>query len=153
MDSFLQESDRFYTAKELADLLKMNHQVILRKLKSGDLEGYKIGKEWRVEDWQLRKWLSSKKNRPVEEDRPKSGAVLGGEPEPWLRLPAEPRLRRAVLERVIEAFPPHRTCSEHEVDEILESFHTKIEPLKRALLRDKLLVRRGERFSVGLIRR
>ena len=33
---------KFYTTNEIADLLKMNIQVIARKLKHGELPGYKI---------------------------------------------------------------------------------------------------------------
>ena len=38
------EELKFYTSAEVADILKMNPQVIARKLQGGEMEGYKIGR-------------------------------------------------------------------------------------------------------------
>ncbi|MGZ3701169.1 MAG: helix-turn-helix domain-containing protein [Bdellovibrionota bacterium] len=54
---------RFFTSAEVAGLLKMNSQVITRKLQSGDIEGYKIGKDWRVSEEQLMAFLEKNSNR------------------------------------------------------------------------------------------
>jgi excisionase family DNA binding protein len=48
---------RFFTSGEVAGMLKMNSQVIARKLQAGELEGYKLGKDWRVSESQLLDFL------------------------------------------------------------------------------------------------
>jgi excisionase family DNA binding protein len=56
---------KFYTTNEIAELLKMNVQVIARKLQCGEITGYKIGKDWRVKDSDLMEWLEKHSNRNV----------------------------------------------------------------------------------------
>ena len=51
------KSNTFYTAKELAELLKMNVMTIYRNIKSGKLKAYKIGKEFRIERADFEKFL------------------------------------------------------------------------------------------------
>jgi excisionase family DNA binding protein len=57
------EDPQFYTSAEVADLLRMNHQVVQRKLQAGEIPAYRIGREWRVERAQLMEWLESHSNR------------------------------------------------------------------------------------------
>ena len=52
-----------YTAGEVAELLRLNHQVVQRKLQAGDIPGYRIGREWRVEQSQLMDWLEKHSNQ------------------------------------------------------------------------------------------
>lgn len=54
---------KFYTTAEVAEMLKMNVQVIARKLQRGELHGYKIGKDWRVAEKDLWAWLDKHSNR------------------------------------------------------------------------------------------
>ena len=53
----------FLTSAEVADKLKLNQQVVVRKLQAGEIPGYKIGKDWRVAENQLLEWLESHSNR------------------------------------------------------------------------------------------
>jgi excisionase family DNA binding protein len=39
----------FYTAEELADILKVNIMTIYRYIKAGKLQAYKFGKEFRID--------------------------------------------------------------------------------------------------------
>jgi len=44
------ESEKeFYTARELADKLRLNIMTIYRYIDAGKLKAYKIGKEFRIE--------------------------------------------------------------------------------------------------------
>lgn len=43
----MQEKE-FYTAQELADILRVNIMTIYRYIKAGKLEAYKTGKEFRI---------------------------------------------------------------------------------------------------------
>ncbi len=55
------EKESFYTAKELADILKMDIVTIYRKIRAGKLKAYKIGKEFRIEKEEFDKFLEKNK--------------------------------------------------------------------------------------------
>ena len=57
---------RFFTSTEVAEILKMNPQVITRKLQAGEIEGYKLGKDWRVSEAQLIEFLERHRNCRAE---------------------------------------------------------------------------------------
>lgn len=60
---------RFYTSAEIAQILKMNPQVITRKLLAGEIPGYKIGKDWRVSEAQLLEFLERHSNKTQPTDQ------------------------------------------------------------------------------------
>ncbi|KKQ41955.1 MAG: binding domain, excisionase family protein [Parcubacteria group bacterium GW2011_GWE2_37_8] len=47
----------FYTAKELADKLRVNVMTIYRYIKAGKVRAYKIGKEFRIERSEFERFL------------------------------------------------------------------------------------------------
>lgn len=51
------ESKHFYTAREIADILKVNIMTIYRYIKAGKIKAYKIGKEFRIEKREFDKFL------------------------------------------------------------------------------------------------
>jgi len=51
------DKQEFYTADELADILKVNIMTIYRYIKAGKLEAYKFGKEFRVEKSEFNNFL------------------------------------------------------------------------------------------------
>ena len=59
--------DTFYTAQELAGLLKVNVMTIYRYIKAGKLEAYKIGKEFRIEKKDFKSFLNKSKTTPYAE--------------------------------------------------------------------------------------
>ncbi len=48
----------FYTAKELAEKLRVNVMTIYRYIKSGKLRAYKFGKEFRIDKKEFHQFLS-----------------------------------------------------------------------------------------------
>ena len=48
----------FYTAKELADKLRVNIMTIYRYIKAGKLKTYKMSKEFRIEKREFEKFLN-----------------------------------------------------------------------------------------------
>ena len=56
-----QIKEQFYTAKELADKLRVNIMTIYRYIKAGKLKAYKIGKEFRIEKREFQKFLDKVK--------------------------------------------------------------------------------------------
>jgi len=53
----------FYTAKELADRLRVNIMTIYRYIKAGKLKAYKIGKEFRIKKREFQRFLNKVKTK------------------------------------------------------------------------------------------
>ena len=51
------KDDKFYTAAELAEELKLNIMTIYRYIKAGKLKAYKIGKEYRIGKEEFKSFL------------------------------------------------------------------------------------------------
>lgn len=133
---------RLYTAAEVAELLRLNHQVVQRKLQAGEIPGYRIGREWRVEHDQLVAWLEQHSNQRAgrDADARTLGNYLGADGR--LRsIPAQRRKRDAVLRHVVKAVEPSRTYSERQLNTVLRVFHDDVATLRRELVGNRLLVR------------
>ncbi len=113
----------FFTTSELAEKLKMNVQVITRKVQSGEISAYKIGKDWRIPEQSVFDWLEQRSNkngtpkpsarRNVRFVKPTVGSVAPTTPN---RLRTK---RRDVLEYVLAKFETNRTYAEDEVDRLI----------------------------------
>ena len=125
-----------YTAAEVAEVLRMNPQVIQRKLQAGEIPGYRIGREWRVEKGQLRTWLETHSNRRVD-----PASAWFDQDGRLVSLPAKRSQRRPVLQRLVSAFEPGRTYREAEVNTVLRRFHEDVASLRRELVAEQLFVR------------
>ena len=53
----------FYTAKELADKLRVNIMTIYRYIKAGKIKAYKIGKEFRIDKNEFGNFLNKVKTK------------------------------------------------------------------------------------------
>ncbi len=53
----------FYTAQELANILKVNIMTIYRYIKAGKIKAYKIGKEFRIEKKEFDNFLDKVKTK------------------------------------------------------------------------------------------
>ncbi|HVE74869.1 MAG TPA: DUF2087 domain-containing protein [Mycobacteriales bacterium] len=127
----------FFTAAEVAAMLRLHLQVVQRKLQAGEIPGYRIGREWRVERAQLLEWLerySNQRERSLT-DRwfDKAGRLKA--------VPAQRAKRRAVLERIVERFEAGRTYTESEVNALLRELHDDVAYLRRELVAEQLLSR------------
>ena len=58
-----QIKEQFYTARELADKLRVNIMTIYRYIKAGKLKAYKIGKEFRIDKKEFNKFLNKVKTK------------------------------------------------------------------------------------------
>lgn len=56
-------SKEFYTAKELAEKLRVNIMTIYRYIKSGKLKAHKIGKEFRIDISEFNNFLTKTKTK------------------------------------------------------------------------------------------
>ena len=57
----MKNNQEFYTAKELADKLRVNIMTIYRYIKARKLRAYKIGKEFRINRNEFNKFLNEVK--------------------------------------------------------------------------------------------
>jgi len=147
MEDFTITQTTFLTTAEVAEKLKLNQQVVVRKLQSGEIPGYKIGKDWRVSDHQLAAWLESRSNQnrlgeraKVERSFFKDGRLV--------EIPAQRKKRTYILERLLQEFEMNRVYTEAEINDILRRFHDDVCTLRREFIMEKIMVR-----AKGLYRR
>jgi len=57
------DKKEFYTAKELAEKLRVNIMTIYRYIKASKLKAYKIGKEFRIEKDEFQRFLDKVKTK------------------------------------------------------------------------------------------
>ncbi|MFA6315871.1 MAG: DUF2087 domain-containing protein [Elusimicrobiota bacterium] len=137
---------KLLTAAEVAEILRMNTQVVLRKLQSGEIKAYKLGKDWRVEEASVREWLERHSNRLSDQDRVlQSFFSADGR---LVSIPAKRGKRLLVLERLASNFLQGRVYTEAEVNDTLRRFHEDVCTLRREFIINKLMVRKN-----GLYRR
>jgi len=136
----------FFTTAELADKLKMNVQVITRKVQAGEIRAYKIGKEWRIPEPSVYEWLEANVNT--------NGAA------PAKRLPITPRdisapnggtpaeKRRHLLEYILAQLEPNRPYTEKELDRHISRHFDDCPSVRR-----EFIERRMMELENGLYRR
>lgn len=130
-----------YTAAEVADLLKMNHQVVQRKLAAGEIPAYRIGREWRVEHAQLMSWLEQHSNqRTLTKDEQLFKSFVGADGR-FTSIPAKRSKRDAILRWLALKLEPNRTYPEKELNAILREYHDDVAFLRRGMIEARLLVR------------
>lgn len=134
------------TAVEVAEMLRMNHQVVLRKLASGEIEGYKLGKEWRVKEESVVAWLEQHSNR--QDERSKVLRAFFDHAGKLISIPSKHASRVIVLRRLMEEFEPARVYDEREVNTILRRFNSDVAALRREFIMNKLMVRKDGKYMV-----
>ena len=53
----------FYKAEELSELIQVNVMTIYRYIKAGKLQAYKIGKEYRIDRLEFKRFLDAVKTK------------------------------------------------------------------------------------------
>jgi len=145
----MSESDKtqlkFYTTNEVAELLKMNVQVISRKLKYGELPGYKIGKDWRIKESDLLEWLNKHSNKSQIEpgQRVINNFMVNGY---FKELPAQRKKRKYILEYILKQFELNRVYPEKEVNEIIMKYHEDFCFVRREFIMEKMMTRKDGKY-------
>jgi len=57
------KKQEYYTAKELAEKLRVNIMTIYRYIKAGKLKAYKLSKEFRIDKREFNKFLNKVKTK------------------------------------------------------------------------------------------
>jgi excisionase family DNA binding protein len=136
---------KFYTTNEIAEMLKMNVQVIARKLKYGELVGYKIGKDWRVRESELNSWLDKHSNRTLLNP----GQMVVNrfmKDGRFAKLPVQQARRRYILEHILRAFEQNRVYDEKEVNGVITRFHDDYCLVRREFIMAKMMSRKDGKY-------
>ncbi len=139
---------KLYTSSEIANILKMNPQVIARKLQAGDLEGYKIGKDWRVSHEQLLRFLGKHANTSATKS-PQEKVIKSFFKDGKLKsIPTTRSKRDFVLRFMVSKLEPNRVYSEKEINDFISEFHQDFCTLRRELVNSKLMIRSAGKYKV-----
>lgn len=136
---------KFYTTNEIAEMLKMNVQVIARKLKYGELVAYKIGKDWRVKEADLLLWLENHSNKLAIDPAQKviNRFMKDGKFEV---LPVQNKKRRYILEYILNQFELNKLYPEKEVNEIISRVHDDYCRVRREFVDSKMMYRKDGKY-------
>ncbi len=146
MDEIIQNSTpKFYTTNEIAEMLRMNVQVIARKLQAGELPGYKIGKDWRIKDSDLNEWLEKHSNKSAMEPGQKiiERFMRDGK---FQALPVQRKKRAYILEHILGQFEVNRVYPEKEVNEIITGFHDDYCRVRCEFVDEKMMYRKDGNY-------
>jgi excisionase family DNA binding protein len=134
------DSTKFFTTAEIAAMLKMNPQVIARKLQKGEITAYKIGKDWRVSEEGLMSWLEQHSNQVVKD--PGAHIVKNFLKDGKIpHLPAQRKKRCYLLEYILRRFELGRVYSEKEVNEIIKEYHEDFCTVRREFIMSRMMTR------------
>ena len=53
--------DRFYTAQEIADILKVDYMTVYRWIRAGKLGAYQVQKQYRIKESDFQKFMEANK--------------------------------------------------------------------------------------------
>ena len=131
------KTTEFFTTTELAEKLKMNVQVVTRKVQAGEIAAYKIGKEWRIPEQAVYEWLQARSNRSGRRTRLTQNAQPDRQPE---ERPVADR-RSSLLEYILAQFEPERLYTEAEIDGVIRRYHRDCDSIRRDFLNLRMLER------------
>jgi excisionase family DNA binding protein len=135
------------TSQEVASILKMNPQVVARKLSSGELEGYKLGKEWRVSEDQLLQYLEKHKNTPSKNDKAAKTMRAFFKNGKLTAIPMQRSKRRHVLKFLVEQLSETEVYTEKEINDFIKQYHSDVCTIRREFIMNKLMVRKDGKYK------
>jgi len=134
------------TAKEVADILRLNPQVVLRKLQAAEIPGYKIGKDWRIRKDRLMEWLEEHSNENQARINRYASNFFAADGH-LKSIPAQRKKKVAVLEVLLKQFEHDRIYDESEVNDIIRRFHMDVCLLRREFIMEKMMTRKDGRYK------
>ncbi len=139
------KNTEFFTTAELAEKLKMNVQVVTRKVQAGEIYAYKIGKDWRIPEQSVFDWLQDHSNQTKRTPRQK---VVGNflKEEHIEKLPAQRSKRKYLLEYILAQFEPNRVYPEDEVNRIISRYHDDFATVRREFIAEKMMDRADGKY-------
>lgn len=138
------KTKEFFTTAELAEKLKMNVQVITRKVQAGEIQAYKIGKDWRIPEEAVTEWLEKQSNRRGETASPPDAAPTSNiQSEP---LPTQRSKRKHVLDYILAQFEPNRLYTEEEVNRVISRHHQDYGTVRLEFLAERMMEKVGPNY-------
>lgn len=143
------EALQLYTSSEVAGILKMHPQVVARKLQAGEMQGYKIGKDWRVSQQQLLNFLEKHSNQrgPLTEQEKTVKSFF--EDGKLKSIPTVRKKREHILRHLVAQLDPHKVYSEKEVNNFISKYHSDVCTIRREFIMNKLMVRNAGKYKVA----
>lgn len=145
------KNTEFFTTTELAEKLKMNVQVITRKVQAGEITAFKIGKDWRIPEQSVFEWLQQRSNR--------NGATATASPRRAVRLkrtqespletaatPSRRIKRKYLLEYILAQFEPNRLYDEQEVNRLISRYNEDPLAVRADFLEEHMMEQIGGRL-------
>jgi len=138
----------FFTTSELAKKLKMNVQVITRKVQAGEIEAYKIGKDWRIPEQSVYTWLEhlSNKTRVKVRRQPKTETASDAPGDFHIKTHNGTK-RKFLLEYILAQFEPHRSYTQEQVDKIIARYHNDFEVIRQEFVSEQMMQMAGGQYS------
>jgi len=134
------------TATETAEILRLNPQVLLRKLQSGEIPAYKIGKDWRISRAQLLEWLERHSNLHTTSPNRLAAPFFSPRTGKLKDIPAQRKKRTAVLEVILNEFEPNRVYDEKDVNEVIRRFHSDVCTIRREFIMENMMSRKDGKY-------
>ena len=123
------KNTEFFTTAELAEKLKMNVQVITRKVQAGEIQAYKL------------QWLEAQSNKNGKRT-PRQKVVSNFVKDEHIEtMPARRSKRKYLLEYILAQFEPNRSYSEDEVNRIVSRYHDDFCTVRREFITEKMMDR------------
>jgi len=133
------KNTEFFTTSELADKLKMNVQVITRKVQAGEIKAYKIGKEWRIPEPSVYEWLEANANSNVTPPAAKGSANGRARSDQTTHGRSVLDQRRHLLEYILAQLEPNRLYGDKELDRLIGRHAEDSAAVKRELVDRKMV--------------
>jgi excisionase family DNA binding protein len=133
------KNTEFFTTAELAEKLKMNVQVITRKVQSGEILAYKVGKDWRIPEQAVYQWLEQNSNKKKSTNARQQVVSRFVKDEHIERLPVQHSKRKYLLEYILAQFEPNRLYSEEEVNRIIARYHDDFTTVRREFVMEQMM--------------
>jgi excisionase family DNA binding protein len=133
----------FFTTSELAKKLKMNVQVITRKIQAGEIFAYKIGKDWRIPEYAVFEWLENRSNGKNGKSNNNGGTTAT---KPAGERPVVRSNRKYLLEYILAQFEPSKEYSEDEVNRIIARYHDDYRSVRQEFVSEKMMEHVGSSY-------
>ncbi|MCK4606354.1 MAG: DUF2087 domain-containing protein, partial [candidate division Zixibacteria bacterium] len=133
------KNTEFMTTTELAKKLKMNVQVITRKVQAGEIFAYKIGKDWRIPEQSIYDWLEAQSNHRTSSAQ--KTAPPAGDAKDIKAPPARHSRRRHLLQYILAQFEPDRAYAEEDVHKTIARYHDDFAVILREFLDEEMMDR------------
>lgn len=136
------KNTEFLTTAELAEKLKMNVQVITRKVQSGEIQAYKIGKDWRIPETAVFQWLERNSNQSEKQTKVKAAKktekAIAPESNDELFV-SKANKRKHLLEYILAQFVPNQLYSEEDVNQIISRYENDVVSVRKDFVNEKML--------------